>query len=249
MEDVNFWFRRLVSDAAQKLRVQERRTLAFVYELPEDDGEKDGIHILNRLLMKGYFSAEANPDGLVEILKIAHRNDLAKETEKQIKKWRAKKNKKDKQEKIASPSSEPVSSEPVEVEASLKKQFDDLVEKAEYFGEQFRMLREEMASKAESHHRKAHDLIVQCQENADAIQRSLKKARSEAELSDRMLAKKKEAKMEVIARLEKMSTEEVEHFKSSLTPVQPTSPIGMSHNFRCSYGYVYMTLVMHFRYS
>ena len=71
-----------MSDAAQKLRVQERRTLAFVYELPEDEGEKEGIHILNRLLMKGKFSAEANPDGLVEVLKIAHRNDLAKENRK-----------------------------------------------------------------------------------------------------------------------------------------------------------------------
>ena len=141
MDDAIFQYRRLVSDAAQKL-------------------------------MQGHFSAESNPEGLVEVLKVAHRNDLAKEAEKQIKKWR-------KSRPATPPDAAPSPRAiPPAVDAKMKKQFDEFVEQATNFVDQVRKLGEEMAKKTADHHRKAHQMLVKCQESADAIQRSIKKARA-----------------------------------------------------------------------
>ena len=101
---------------------------------------------------------------------------------------------------------------------------------AAYFVEQLRTLREEIEKK-EGHHRKAVGaLLAKCQESADSIQRGLKKARSDAELSDRMLAKKENAKSKVVACLEEMTAKQVEDFvagRSSLNPAQLTPPPGI----------------------
>ena len=183
MDDAKFHYRCLISDAAQKLKDADKRTLVFVYELPLDDKDKDGITILSTLQMRGRFSAESNPEGLVEVLKVAHRNDLAKEAEKQIKKWR-----KSTESRVEKTPINPCPIPPA-VEA-MKEQFDELVEQAANFVEQVCKLREEMAKKTENHHRNAHEMLVKCQESADAIQRSLKKARSAAELSDKALTLK-----------------------------------------------------------
>ena len=214
MDDAKFQYRRLVSDAAQKLKAQDRQSLVFVYALPLDD--KDGITILSTLLMRGHFSAEANPEGLVEVLKVAHRNDLAKEAEKQIKKWR-------KSKTSTRPATPPDSAPspcaiPPAVDA-MKKQFDELVEQAANFVDQVCKLREEIAKKTADHHRKAHQMLVECQESADAIQRSLKKARSAAELSDKALSMKEELTKKLSDAVTKMSAstmkEKVEDFVSN----------------------------------
>jgi hypothetical protein len=212
MDDAKFQYRRLVSNAAQKLKAQDKQSLVFVYSLPPDDKDKDGITILSTLLMRGHFSAESNPDGLVEVLKVVHRNDLAKEAEKQIKKWR--------KSRPATPPDAALSPRaiPPAVDAKMKKQFDELVEQAKNFVDQVRKLGEEMAKKTADHHRKAHQMLVECQESADAIQRSLKNARSAAELSDKALSMKEELTKKLNDAVTKMPAsimkEKVEDFVS-----------------------------------
>ena len=237
MDDAKFQYRRLVSDAAQKLKAQDRQSLVFVYALPLDDKDKDGITILSTLLMRGHFSAEANPEGLVEVLKVAHRNDLAKEAEKQIKKWR-------KSKTSTRPATPPDAAPspcaiPPAVDA-MKKQFDELVEQAANFVDQVCKLREEMEKKTADHHRKAHQMLVECQESADAIQRSLKKARSAAELSDKALSMKEELTKKLSDAVTKMSAsimkEKVEDFVSNKSaynhPTHLATPTqGLTHHY------------------
>ena len=198
-----FWimddqYRFLVSDAAQKLKAQDRQSLVFVYSLPLDDKDKDGITILSTLLMRGHFSAESNPEGLVEVLKVAHRNDLAKEAEKQIKKWR-------KSKTSIRPAPPPdAAPSPCAIPPAVDAMKKQLVEQAVNFVDQVCKLGEEMKKTAD-HHRKAHQMLVEYQESADAIQRSLKKARSAAELTDKALTMKKELTKKLSDAVTKMS--------------------------------------------
>ena len=76
-------FRLLVFKIAEKLTSSDRQSLRYIYDLPEKDreGGSASLDILKTLNRKGYFS---NVQELAEILKNAHREDLAKDVETHV---------------------------------------------------------------------------------------------------------------------------------------------------------------------
>ena len=171
-EDQNIQFRTAVVDAAQGLNKDNREGLVYVYELPPDDKDKSGLSILTNLQMRNRFSVD-NPEGLVDILKKINRSDIAKDFDKQIKKWRKAK---DKQEKKGKPAHAP---------SALKTRFDEIVEQAANLVDQVAKLREQIEKEGEDDHQKANELLQNCEDEANKLQRSLRRARSAGKLSDR----------------------------------------------------------------
>ena len=198
-------YRRLVADAALRLSTDDRRRLVFVYELPPDDKEKNGIDILQSLMMQGRFSAESNPDGLVEVLREAKRADIWKEAEKQIKKWRKAREKQEKKKAT----SEPAHSPPTDKLVVLKEKFDEIVEQATHLVDQLNKLTEQIQQEGEVPHKNANKLLRDCEESAEKLQRSLKQARSAAELSDRALEMKAQLQKQLENAVRKMPTSDV----------------------------------------
>ena len=177
-EDQNIQFRTAVVDAAQRLNKDNRERLVYVYELPPDDKEKSGLSILMNLQMRNRFSVD-NSEGLVDILKNIHRSDIAKDFEKQIKKWRKAKEKKGKPAHAPS--------------TLLKTRFDEIVEQAANLVDQVAKLREQIEKEGESDHLTANELLQNCEEEANKLQHSLRRARSAGKLSDR--ARQMDAKL------------------------------------------------------
>ena len=72
----NTHFRKMVFSTAEKLTALECSSLHYIYALPEKYRDCSNLEILKELQRKGCYS---NAEGLAQILKGIHREDLAKE--------------------------------------------------------------------------------------------------------------------------------------------------------------------------
>ncbi len=177
-EDLRFRF--MVADVAHQLHAEERESLIYSYRLPPTKyNDKSNLDVLVALEMQGVFSS-STPRELVELLKHLKRMDLVKTVEKWIKR--------EKKDKKGKPDCKSGKLSHIAKDALLKARFDHLHMQAQQLVDQVEKLLGDLAEEGEEHHRQADQLLCECKEQAGDLARTLKEARSAAEVSEKALA-------------------------------------------------------------
>ena len=170
--DVDHKFRSTVNNVAQKLNGDDKERLVHLYDLPWDDSKKSSLSILANLQMRGHFSAE-NPKSLAEVLKAIGRDGIAKDVEKQIKKWRKRRH--ENSGVVSSGDADEAQT------TNFKSSFDEVVEQTGNVVDKVTKLNEEISINGGKGCEKASDKLQQCKEEVNKLQLSLNNAASLAE--------------------------------------------------------------------